>query len=112
MTKNAILTLEIAGENIEIAPTPALFRDLDERCGSLIRLAEKIEAGQMRHAEMLDALEVLAFGRLHREEIESGLVTNGAGEALSALARLLAVYISGMKRLEALFPPGEAAARG
>ncbi len=111
MTKDAFLTLTIAGEAIELAPTPTLFRNLDERCGSLILLAEKIEAGQMRHAEMLDALEVVASGRLHREEIESGLVVNGAGEALSALARLLTVYISGMKRLEALFPPGEAAAR-
>lgn len=111
MTKNNPLTLVLGSEKIEIEPTPALFLALDEHCGGLLALVEKIEGHHLRHAEIIDTLEVLARGRLYREEIEASLVNDGVATALATLARLMTVYMAGMKRLEALFPPGEETAR-
>lgn len=111
MTKSTPLTLVLGGEKIEIEPTPALFLALDENCDGLLTLVDKIEGHRLRHAEIVDALEVLARSRLHREEIEASLVEEGVATALATLARLMTVYMAGMKRLEALFPPGEETAR-
>ena len=109
--KNHEIKLVISGETIAIDPTPALFAALDEKSGGLTALAERIESGKLRHAELIDLIELLTKTRLHREEIEKSLLEEGAAFYIGHLARLLAIYFTGMKRLTEFLSPGEALAR-
>lgn len=110
MTHGA-LGFHLAGENIDIVPTPALFKSLDEASGGLAALAERIEGGKLRHAELVDIVALLTQGCLHREEIENAIIADGAAFFIGLVARILAVYFSGMKNLEEILKPGEVEAR-
>ena len=104
------LDFSAGGERVEVMPSPALFRALDEASGGLSALADRIEQGRLRHAELVDLIALLAQGRLHREEVEKAVLEEGAGAFIGLLARVLAVYFTGMKNLAEILSQGEAIA--
>lgn len=109
--KSHEIRFAVSNEIILVQPTPALYADLDEKAGGLTALAEKIEGGKLRHAELIDIIALLAQGRVHREEIEKSLLEEGAAVYIGHLAQLLAIYFTGMKRITEFISPGEIQAR-
>ena len=107
MKERGISSITIGGEDIEIIPTPALYARLDEAAGGLLKLAEKIESGNIRHEELVEMAMILTSARVHREEIEKSILEDGAALYLGHITRLVTLYFAGMKKLKELCDLGE-----